>query len=144
MTFVEEVDGRLVAHDPLIVMSPVCFLPVVIAYARSLAKQVLGPGGEAVLEFSTQTRPESVFGLSQNLSSLDASVAGTLRTLLLSRGFDLLCQEHAHPPGVLPLEKLETYFSSAEGQRYLQGHADINLDLPIEVSQEVLNQALTQ
>lgn len=142
--FVEDVDGQPVAHDPLVVMSPVCFLPAVIAYTRSLTKQVLGQGAEVVLEISTQIKPESLLGVSQQLSALDASIAGVFRTLLLSRGFDLLCADHVQSPGILHLEKLESYFSSVPGRAYLMGEADIDLDLPNEMVQEIASHSLSQ
>ena len=144
VSFTEDVDGQPVVHDPLIVLSPVCFLPAVIAFARSLSNQVLGSGAEAVLEISTQTKQESLLGVQQNVGPLDSSVAGIFRTLILSRGFDLMCSAHVGPQGRIQLERLEAFFLSPEGRSYIAGTTDIALDLPDEVAQDVLRHSLPQ
>lgn len=139
--FVEHVNGQPVIHDPLVVLSPVCFLPAVIAYSRSLAKCVLGDKSESLLEVSTSKNDGSIFGISQNVSPLDSSVAGMLRTLLLSRGFELLCRDHGEASGHLPLEKLEEFFLTPAGQQYLIGSTDIAISLPDEMAHEILTQS---
>lgn len=128
------------AHEPIIIFSPVCVLPAVIAYARSLATLVLGEGADAVLEVHSVDQVESVFGIEQHVGPLDASVAGTLRTLLLSRGFDLMCHAHAVRKS-LDLQRLIDFFANEDGRAYLNGSQAIEMDLPAEISREVLAEA---
>mgnify|MGYP000866686203 CR=1 FL=1 len=143
--FTEVIDGATSSHDPSIVFSPVCFLPVVLSYARVLAKHVWGDDSVALLEISSRLNPDSVLGIEQQCAALDSSVAGTLRALLLSRGFDLLVEQFSTLSSQgecqVALEKLESAFVSPVGRLCLIGERDLSIDVSDETASELVRNA---
>lgn len=132
----KQADGEAVPVDAIVALSPAGFLPAVIAFARSVAINAFGPDGDRILDTRCRANVDTALGVLANVSAMDSSPAGLLRGLILSRGFDLLCESFA-VNGKLDVDNITEAFSSDFGSRCLLGIDMLQISVPNEMIGDV-------
>lgn len=121
-----EVNGEIVAIEPIVVFSPAMYLPAVIAQAE--AKAIFQWGSADVLGVKRTINELGVLGVECDVMPIDGSAQGILRGLLLAQAaeqvFNLISPGQSSAQ-VIDLSRATAYYRS-EGAAAVRGEcADV-------------------